>query len=92
MFMCFCQIMNVALIAVLQEVLGYCVSRWRLALVCVGVLCTGGLLLLLLYWLPEWGVKSTCTPCPLRDAKILLLRSTVWTDDDVYVISHTRMH
>ncbi|XP_042560511.1 polyamine-transporting ATPase 13A3-like isoform X2 [Clupea harengus] len=59
-----------------MEVLGYCVSRWRLALVCVGVLCTGGLLLLLLYWLPEWGVKSTCTPCPLRDAKILLLRST----------------
>ncbi|XP_062374478.1 polyamine-transporting ATPase 13A3-like isoform X1 [Sardina pilchardus] len=59
-----------------MEVWGYRVSRWRLVLLGVGALCTGGLLLLLLYWLPEWGVKSTCTPCPLKDAHILLLRST----------------
>ncbi|KAL2098002.1 hypothetical protein ACEWY4_007209 [Coilia grayii] len=59
-----------------MEVWGYCRSRWRVALVGVGTLCTGGLLLLLLYWLPEWGVKSTCRPCPLKEAQILLLRST----------------
>ncbi|KAG8014015.1 putative cation-transporting ATPase 13A3 [Nibea albiflora] len=45
-------------------------------LVGVGAVCSGGLLLLLLYWLPEWGVKGTCTQTSLRDAHTLLLRTT----------------
>ncbi|KAI1891544.1 hypothetical protein AGOR_G00144890 [Albula goreensis] len=59
-----------------MEIWGYKMCRWKLALVCLGVLCTGGFLLLLLYWMPEWCVKSTCTRCTLRDAQLILLRST----------------
>lgn len=61
----------------LQELQGYSLCRWRLALVGLGVLCTGGFLLLLLYWMPEWCVKSTCTRTTARDAEVVLLRSTV---------------
>uniref|UniRef100_A0A3Q3GGC5 ATPase 13A3 n=1 Tax=Labrus bergylta TaxID=56723 RepID=A0A3Q3GGC5_9LABR len=59
-----------------MELQGYRLCRWRLALVGLGVLCTGGFLLLLLYWMPEWCVKSTCTRTTARDAKVVLMRST----------------
>uniref|UniRef100_H2LU20 Polyamine-transporting ATPase 13A3 n=1 Tax=Oryzias latipes TaxID=8090 RepID=H2LU20_ORYLA len=60
-----------------MELHGYRLCRWRLALLGFGVLCTGGFLLLLLYWMPEWCVKSTCTRTTARDAEVVLLRSTV---------------
>ncbi|TKS74685.1 putative cation-transporting ATPase 13A3 [Collichthys lucidus] len=60
-----------------MELQGYRLCRWRLALVGLGVLCTGGFLLLLLYWMPEWCVKSTCTRTTARDAEVVLLRSTI---------------
>uniref|UniRef100_A0A3Q2WEQ9 Cation-transporting ATPase n=1 Tax=Haplochromis burtoni TaxID=8153 RepID=A0A3Q2WEQ9_HAPBU len=60
-----------------MELQGYRLCRWRLALVGLGVLCTGGFLLLVLYWMPEWCVKSTCTRTTARDAQVVLLRSTV---------------
>uniref|UniRef100_A0A669CDB2 Polyamine-transporting ATPase 13A3 n=1 Tax=Oreochromis niloticus TaxID=8128 RepID=A0A669CDB2_ORENI len=60
-----------------MELQGYRLCRWRLALVGLGVLCTGGFLLLVLYWMPEWCVKSTCTRTTARDAEVVLLRSTV---------------
>lgn len=59
-----------------MEVWGYRPCPWKMALVGVGTVCTGGLLLLLLYWLPEWGVRGTCTLTSVRDAHTLLLRST----------------
>ncbi|XP_048833620.1 polyamine-transporting ATPase 13A3 isoform X1 [Brienomyrus brachyistius] len=59
-----------------MEVSGYRLSRWKLLLVALGVMASGGFLLLLLYWLPEWCVKSTCTRSSVRDAQVLLLRST----------------
>ncbi|XP_036409657.1 probable cation-transporting ATPase 13A3 isoform X3 [Megalops cyprinoides] len=59
-----------------MEVSGYRLCHWKLALVVVGVVCTGGFLLLLLYWMPEWSVKGTCTRTTVREAEILLLRST----------------
>lgn len=59
-----------------MEVQGYRLCRWRLALVGLGVLLTGGFLLLLLYWMPEWCVKSTCTRTTVRDAEVVLLQST----------------
>ncbi|XP_006637789.1 polyamine-transporting ATPase 13A3 isoform X1 [Lepisosteus oculatus] len=59
-----------------MEISGYTLCRWKLALVGVGVVCTGGFLLLLLYWMPEWFVKSTCTRTTIREAKMVLLRST----------------
>lgn len=61
----------------MQEVWGYQPCLWKMILVGIGAVCTGGLLLLLLYWLPEWGVKGTCTQTSVRDAHTLLLRSTV---------------
>ncbi|XP_051281643.1 polyamine-transporting ATPase 13A3 isoform X2 [Dicentrarchus labrax] len=59
-----------------MEVWGYQPCLWKMILVGVGAVCSGGLLLLLLYWLPEWGVKGTCTHTSLRDAQTLLLRTT----------------
>uniref|UniRef100_A0A4W4E076 Cation-transporting ATPase n=1 Tax=Electrophorus electricus TaxID=8005 RepID=A0A4W4E076_ELEEL len=59
-----------------MEVWGYVPCRWRTLLLCVGVFCSGGLLLLLLYWIPQWRVKATHTPCPLHSAHTLLLRTT----------------
>uniref|UniRef100_A0A8C6Q8X3 Polyamine-transporting ATPase 13A3 n=1 Tax=Nothobranchius furzeri TaxID=105023 RepID=A0A8C6Q8X3_NOTFU len=60
-----------------MELQGYRLCRWRLALVGFGVFCTGGFLLLLLYWMPQWCVKSTCTRTTARDAEVVLLRSTI---------------
>ncbi|XP_061653528.1 polyamine-transporting ATPase 13A3-like isoform X1 [Phyllopteryx taeniolatus] len=59
-----------------MEVWGYRPCLWKIILVGVGAICSGGLLLLLLYWLPEWGVKATCTLSSLREAHTLLLRTT----------------
>ncbi|CAN9500917.1 unnamed protein product [Ophioblennius macclurei] len=59
-----------------MELQGYRLCRWRLALVGLGVVCSGGFLLLLLYWMPEWCVKSTCTRTTARDAEVVLMRST----------------
>uniref|UniRef100_A0A672RRY1 ATPase 13A3 n=1 Tax=Sinocyclocheilus grahami TaxID=75366 RepID=A0A672RRY1_SINGR len=60
-----------------MELSGYRLCRWKLVLVGLGGLCTGGFLFLLLYWMPEWCVKATCTRSAVRDAEVTLLRSTV---------------
>uniref|UniRef100_A0A8D3C937 Polyamine-transporting ATPase 13A3 n=1 Tax=Scophthalmus maximus TaxID=52904 RepID=A0A8D3C937_SCOMX len=60
-----------------MELQGYRLCRWRLVMVGLGVLCTGGFLLLLLYWMPEWCVKLTCTRTTVRDAEVVLLRSMI---------------
>ncbi|XP_006873192.1 PREDICTED: probable cation-transporting ATPase 13A3 [Chrysochloris asiatica] len=59
-----------------MEVYGYNVSRWKLAFVSLGVVCTGGFLLLLLYWMPEWRVKATCIRAAIKDCEVVLLRTT----------------
>ncbi|XP_041119543.1 probable cation-transporting ATPase 13A3 isoform X2 [Polyodon spathula] len=59
-----------------MDVSGYRLCRWKLAIVGVGVVLTGGFLLLLLYWMPEWCVKATCTRTTIREAEVVLLRST----------------
>uniref|UniRef100_A0A4W5MDL8 Polyamine-transporting ATPase 13A3 n=1 Tax=Hucho hucho TaxID=62062 RepID=A0A4W5MDL8_9TELE len=60
-----------------MEVWGYRPCPWKMVLVGVGAVCTGGLLFLVLYWLPEWGVRGTCTRTPfIMEAQTLLLRST----------------
>ncbi|XP_048398841.1 polyamine-transporting ATPase 13A3-like isoform X1 [Stegostoma tigrinum] len=59
-----------------MEIYGYKQCLWKLVLVAVGVICTGGFLLLLLYWMPEWSVKATCTQTSLKEAEIVLLRTT----------------
>lgn len=77
-----------ALSVCLQELQGYHLCRWRLVLVGLGVLCTGGFLLLLLYWMPEWCVKCTCTRTSVRDADVILLRSTVSCLNSPSRVSH----
>uniref|UniRef100_A0A673JTL2 Probable cation-transporting ATPase 13A3 n=1 Tax=Sinocyclocheilus rhinocerous TaxID=307959 RepID=A0A673JTL2_9TELE len=59
-----------------MELSGYRLCRWKLVLVGLGGLCTGGFLFLLLYWMPEWCVKATCTRSAVRDAEVALLQST----------------
>jgi len=76
-------------ICAVQEVWGYRPCLWKMILVGVGVVCSGGLLLLLLYWLPEWGVKGTCTRTSLRDAHTLLLRTTVGNQHPTQLTSGT---
>ncbi|XP_060710432.1 polyamine-transporting ATPase 13A3-like [Hemiscyllium ocellatum] len=61
-----------------MEVVGYQPCWWKLGLVGVGTVCSGGLLLLVLYWMPEWSVKWMCREVSLRDATVLLL----WTTDE----------
>ncbi|XP_023559889.1 probable cation-transporting ATPase 13A3 isoform X1 [Octodon degus] len=59
-----------------MEVYGYNLCRWKLAVVALGVICTGGFLLLLLYWMPEWRVKATCVRAAVKDCEVVLLRTT----------------
>ncbi|GCB83797.1 hypothetical protein scyTo_0024416, partial [Scyliorhinus torazame] len=61
-----------------QEVVGFRPCWWKLGLVGAGALCSGGLLLLFLYWTPEWSVKCLCKEVSLREATVLLL----WTTDE----------
>uniref|UniRef100_A0A7N5ZZN4 Polyamine-transporting ATPase 13A2 n=1 Tax=Anabas testudineus TaxID=64144 RepID=A0A7N5ZZN4_ANATE len=72
----------------MQEVWGYRPCLWKIVLVGLGTLCSGGLLLLLLYWLPQWGIKGTCTQTSLRDAHTLLLRTTVGTRHSIIYFTH----
>uniref|UniRef100_A0A2I3SI19 Polyamine-transporting ATPase 13A3 n=1 Tax=Pan troglodytes TaxID=9598 RepID=A0A2I3SI19_PANTR len=59
-----------------MEIYGYNLSRWKLAIVSLGVICSGGFLLLLLYWMPEWRVKATCVRAAIKDCEVVLLRTT----------------
>ncbi|NXE56302.1 AT133 ATPase, partial [Casuarius casuarius] len=59
-----------------MEIYGYDLCRWKLVLVSVGVICSGGLLLLLLYWMPKWRVKATCKRTMLKDCEVVLLKTT----------------
>ncbi|XP_065604292.1 polyamine-transporting ATPase 13A3 isoform X2 [Cyrtonyx montezumae] len=59
-----------------MEIHGYELCQWKLVLVTVGVICSGGFLLLLLYWMPQWRVKATCRKTTLKDCEVVLLRTT----------------
>ncbi|XP_043926231.1 polyamine-transporting ATPase 13A3 [Protopterus annectens] len=59
-----------------MEIYGYKLCRWKLTLVGIGVILTGGFLVLLLYWMPEWCVKATCSSSSLKDCNVVLLRTT----------------
>ncbi|XP_069501032.1 polyamine-transporting ATPase 13A3-like isoform X2 [Ambystoma mexicanum] len=59
-----------------MEIAGYSPCRWKIGLVFLGTLCSGGFLLLFLYWLPAWSVKWTCREVLLQDAWVVLLQTT----------------
>uniref|UniRef100_UPI00358F840E polyamine-transporting ATPase 13A3 isoform X2 n=1 Tax=Myxine glutinosa TaxID=7769 RepID=UPI00358F840E len=58
-----------------MEVYGYRWSLWKLSLVAVATVCTGGLFPLVLYWLPAVNIRVTARRCPLRQAQLLLLHT-----------------
>ncbi|XP_077472055.1 polyamine-transporting ATPase 13A3-like isoform X2 [Stigmatopora argus] len=59
-----------------MEARGYRPCAWKAVLVALGGLCSGGLLLLLLYRRPDWRLRATCRPSSLGEARWLLLRTT----------------
>ncbi|XP_028925321.1 probable cation-transporting ATPase 13A5 [Ornithorhynchus anatinus] len=58
------------------EVFGYRTQFFRKALCTAGSILSCGILLLVLYWRPEWNVWANCIPCPLQEADTVLLRTT----------------
>ncbi|KAJ1086906.1 hypothetical protein NDU88_000102, partial [Pleurodeles waltl] len=58
------------------EIFGYKTHLWRRGLCIIGYFLSLGFLLLLFYWKPEWEVWAKCTPTTLKDADVILLRTT----------------
>uniref|UniRef100_A0A5F9CE61 Cation-transporting ATPase n=1 Tax=Oryctolagus cuniculus TaxID=9986 RepID=A0A5F9CE61_RABIT len=61
------------------EVFGYRTQRLQRALCLLTSVLTCGLLQLVFYWRPQWGVWASCLQCPLQEADTVLLRTTVCT-------------
>ncbi|XP_064185048.1 polyamine-transporting ATPase 13A3-like isoform X1 [Anguilla rostrata] len=59
-----------------MEVCGFVPCAWRLCVLALGCVLSGGLLALLLLWVPQWSVRWACVPAPLHLASVLLLRTT----------------
>ncbi|XP_040284277.1 probable cation-transporting ATPase 13A4 [Bufo bufo] len=59
-----------------MDIFGYRTSICRKALCICGYILSVGFLLLLFYWKPEWHVWANCIPCSLREADVVLLRTT----------------
>uniref|UniRef100_A0A5F8GN63 Cation-transporting ATPase n=1 Tax=Monodelphis domestica TaxID=13616 RepID=A0A5F8GN63_MONDO len=60
-----------------DEVFGYQTQNVRRALCLLGSVLSCGFLMLIFYWRPQWNVWAHCAPCPLREADVVLLRTTV---------------
>ncbi|KAM4771312.1 putative cation-transporting ATPase 13A4 [Rhinophrynus dorsalis] len=59
-----------------MEIFGYRISAPWIILCVIGYCISGGILLLLFYWKPEWSVWANCVPSSLEKANVILLRST----------------
>ncbi|XP_068089424.1 probable cation-transporting ATPase 13A4 [Hyperolius riggenbachi] len=59
-----------------MEVFGYRLSIPLFFLCVIGYFLSGGVLLLIFYWKPEWSVWANCMPSSLEKANIVLLRTT----------------
>ncbi|XP_078523057.1 putative cation-transporting ATPase 13A4 [Lissotriton helveticus] len=59
-----------------MQLFGYKTHPCRRVLCIIGHILSLGLLLFLFYWKPEWEVWANCTPSTLKDADVLLLRTT----------------
>ncbi|XP_075194635.1 putative cation-transporting ATPase 13A4 [Anomaloglossus baeobatrachus] len=59
-----------------MELFGYRLSVPWIILCVIGYCLSGGILLLLFYWKPEWSVWANCVPSSLEKANVVLLRST----------------
>ncbi|KAM9316057.1 putative cation-transporting ATPase 13A4 [Gastrophryne carolinensis] len=59
-----------------MEIFGYRISIIWIVLCVIGYCVSGGILLMLFYWKPEWSVWANCVPSSLEKANVVLLRST----------------
>ncbi|KAG9493959.1 hypothetical protein GDO78_001694, partial [Eleutherodactylus coqui] len=59
-----------------MEIFGYRISALWIILCVIGYCISGGILLLLFFWKPEWSVWANCVPSSLEKANVILLRST----------------
>ncbi|XP_069831157.1 probable cation-transporting ATPase 13A4 isoform X2 [Dendropsophus ebraccatus] len=59
-----------------MDIFGYRLSILWIILCVIGYCISGGILLLLFYWKPEWSVWANCVPSSLEKANVVLLRST----------------
>ncbi|XP_063772481.1 probable cation-transporting ATPase 13A4 [Pseudophryne corroboree] len=59
-----------------MDIFGYRTSTCRKVFCIFGYIFTLGFLLLIFYWKPEWHVWANCVPCSLREADVVLLRTT----------------
>ncbi|XP_078521831.1 putative cation-transporting ATPase 13A4 [Lissotriton helveticus] len=59
-----------------MELFGYRTHLWRRVLCIIGYFLSLGFLLLIFYWKPEWEVWAKSTPTTLKDADLILLRTT----------------
>ncbi|XP_032223526.1 polyamine-transporting ATPase 13A3 [Nematostella vectensis] len=64
---------------------GYSTNTFKLLLFYMLVLCSGGFLILICYWKPEWKLKLICTQCHCCRADYVLLKSSYnfWSVEDV---------
>ncbi|KAG8581494.1 hypothetical protein GDO81_007685 [Engystomops pustulosus] len=59
-----------------MEIFGYRISILWIILCVIGYFLSGGILLLLFYWKPEWSIWANCVPSSLEKANVVLLRTT----------------
>ncbi|KAM3931813.1 putative cation-transporting ATPase 13A4 [Leptodactylus fuscus] len=59
-----------------MDIFGYRTTTCRKVVCICGYILSLGFLLLLFYWKPEWHVWANCVPCSLREANVVLLRTT----------------
>ncbi|KAM9316538.1 putative cation-transporting ATPase 13A4 [Gastrophryne carolinensis] len=59
-----------------MEIFGYRLSIPWIIVCIIGYCVSGGLLLFIFYWKPEWSVWANCTRSSLEKANVVLLRTT----------------
>ncbi|XP_072266255.1 probable cation-transporting ATPase 13A5 [Pyxicephalus adspersus] len=59
-----------------MEIFGYRLSIPWIILCVIGYCLSGGTLLLIFYWKPEWSVWANCVKSSLEKANVVLLRTT----------------
>ncbi|XP_072266257.1 probable cation-transporting ATPase 13A4 [Pyxicephalus adspersus] len=59
-----------------MEIFGYRLSIPWIVLCVIGYCLSGGILLLIFYWKPEWSVWANCVQSSLEKANVVLLRTT----------------
>lgn len=67
---------------------GYCFNIYKSIIYYLLGCCTGGFIFLVAYWRPDWALKFKCSPCPLKKATHVLLKTFygAWFVEEVHTI------